>query len=165
MSAVLGTLRTTFRLRGTLFFWCFYGGLLALSGALLRFADAARVGLAVALVLGFAGWMGWLLFLSRIWQLQQHVESLQVSGARRNVERAAVLLAVVGTSLPALLFLALDGSPGWALLTQWLALSGALVYLMVTPAAGVLLLVAFSVLPMFAGPWLPDLLPGPEALF
>lgn len=165
MSALLGTLRATLRLRGALFFWCFYLVLLALSAVLLRFADPDKAGVAVAFVLAFAGWMGWLLFLSRLWQLQQHAESLQLPGARRSVEAATVLLAVVGTGLPALLFLALDASPGWALLTQWLALSSALVYLMVTPTVGVILLVLISVVPMFAAPYLREVLPGPEALF
>jgi hypothetical protein len=108
--------------------------------------------------------MGWLLFLSRLWQLQQQAESLQLPGARSQVERAAMLLALLGTSLPALLLIALGVPPGWALLSQWLALSVSLLYLMLTPTFGILLLVAVGVLPMWLGKPLLVWLPAGQAL-
>lgn len=164
MSAIGGTLRATLRLRGTVFFWGFFGFLLALVTVVLQFGDAQKAGPVAAAILGFAAWMGWLLFLSRFWQLQQQAESLQLPGARRQVERAAMLFALLGTSLPAALLIALGVSPGWALLSQWLALSVSLLYLMLTPTMGILLLILVSVLPLWLGKPLLASLPAGQAL-
>ena len=164
MSALAGTLRATLRLRGTLLFWIFFGLLSLLSVAMLQFGDAAKAAPLVAMILGFAAWMGWLLFLSRLWQLQQHAESLQLPGARRNAEGAAVLFVLVGTSLPSLLMIALGVPSGWALLSQWLSLSTALLYLMLTPAFVVLLLVVVVAMSKVLGRPLQALLPEGEAL-
>lgn len=166
MSAVAATLRATLRLRGALLFWLFYGFLLALSVLFLAFpaGPSGKVAMLPVLVLAFASWMGWMLFLSRLWQLQRHAESLQLAGARRDCERAALLLVLLGTGLPTLLLSALGAAPGWSLLAQWLAVSSVLVYLLLTPTLGVLLLVGLSVLPL-AGKWLQPLLPDSETLY
>lgn len=165
MSAIAATLRATLRLHGTLLFWCFYGLLLTLAVLLLVSAPDPRSTLAPAAVLGFGSCLGWMLFLGRLWQLQQHAESLQLPGARRDVERTTFLLVVLGSGLPTVLLSLLGVSPGWSLLTQWLALSSVLVYLMVTPMVGVLLVVGLSVLPLFAGKWLRLLVPDAESAF
>lgn len=164
MSALAGILGATLRLRGTLLFWCFFALLSLLSAAMLQFGDASKAAPLVAMLLAFVAWMGWLLFLSRLWQLQQQAESLQLPGARRSVEWAAVLFALVGTSFPSLLMIALGVPPGWALLSQWLSLSTALLYLMLTPAFGVLLLVVVAGMSKVVGRPLQALLPEGEAL-
>jgi hypothetical protein len=165
VNAVFGTLRATLRLRGTVFFWTFYGVLLALTVPILTIVPSANAGVVAAGILGFAAWMGWLQLLARLWQLQRHAESLQLPAARKHCERAGLLLGVLGTSLPALLLIALGAPPGWSLLAQWLALSTALVYLMVTPTAGVLLLIVTSVLPALLVKQLQALAPDPDQVF
>ncbi|WP_395789570.1 hypothetical protein [Aquimonas sp.] len=165
MNAVFGTLRAALRLRGTVFFWGFYGALLALTVPILTIVPSANAGVVAAGILGFAAWMGWLQLLARLWQLQHQAESLQLPAARRHCERAGLLLGVLGTSLPALLLIALGAPPGWSLLAQWLALSTALVYLMVTPTVGVLLLIVTTVLPALLLKQLQTLAPDPELVF
>ena len=169
MNAVAATLRATLRLQGSLLFWLFYGFLLALAMLFLAAGgDVARKeqgALFPVLVLAFASWMGWMLFLSRLWQLQRHAESLQLPGARRDSERAALLLVLAGVWLPTLLLVALGAPLGWTLLAQCLAVATVLVYLMVTPAVGAFLLMALSVLPIVGGKWLRPLLPDLDTLF
>jgi hypothetical protein len=165
MSAVIGTLRATLRPRGTALFWGFYLFLTTIAVLFLHVARDPQSGKVMAMVLGFAAWMGWLLFLARLWQLQQHAESLCLSGGRRHVERAALLLTLLGTAAPALLLVQLGAPPGWALLCQLLSVAIALVYLLLTPTMGILLVLALSVLPLFLGQWLKPLLPDADALF
>jgi hypothetical protein len=167
MNAVAATLRATLRLRGALLFWLFYGFLLMLAVLfLVAGGEAAQKGaLLPVLVLAFASWMGWMLFLSRLWQLQRHAESLQLPGARRDSERAALLLVLAGIGLPTLLLVALGAPLGWTLLGQCLAFATVLVYLMVTPAVGAFLLLGLSVLPLLGGKWLRPLLPDHDTLF
>lgn len=165
MRAAFGSLRAALRLRGMLFFWAFYSLLLALTVPMLTLVASPHAGLVAAGLLGFAAWMGWLQVLARLWQLQRHAESLQLPAARRRCERASLLLAVVGTSFPALLLTALGAPPGWSLLAQWLALASALIYLMVTPMTGVLLLIVTCVLPAMWLKQLQALSPDPERMF
>jgi hypothetical protein len=165
VNAAIGTLRAALRPRGMLFFWAFYSLLLALTVPMLSFVASPNAGLVAAGLLGFAAWMGWLQVLARLWQQQRHAESLRLPAARRSCERAGLLLALVGTSLPALLLTALGAPPGWSLLAQWLALASALIYLMVTPMTGVLLLIVTCVLPAMWLKQLQALSPDPERIF
>jgi len=158
MNAVLGTLRANFRLRGTVIFWGFYGVAILFAVALQTLTPSVRGDVAITVLLGFAAWMGWLQFLSRLWQLQRHAESLMLPGARRSIERATLLLVALGTTLPAALLALLGAPTDWLLLGQWLALATALLYLLLTPTWSVLLVVAFSVLPMVLGKQLQPLL-------
>ena len=165
MNAAVGTLRAALRPRGMLFFWAFYSLLLALTVPMLTLVSSPNAGLVAAGLLGFAAWMGWLQVLARLWQLQRHAESLQLPAARRRCEHAGLLLVLVCTSLPALLLTALGAPPGWSLLAQWLALASALIYLMVTPMTGVLLLIVTCVLPAMWLKQLQALSPDPERMF
>lgn len=165
MNAAVAPLRAALRPRGMLFFWAFYSVLLALTVPMLTLVASPNAGRVAAGLLGFAAWMGWLQVLARLWQLQRHAESLQLPAARQRCERAGLLLALFGTSLPALLLTALGAPPGWSLLAQWLALASALIYLMVTPMTGVLLLIVTCVLPAMWLKQLQALSPDPERMF
>lgn len=165
MSALSGSLRATLRMRGTWIFWIFYVFLLLVSLPILARTGTPQPVMVIAALLGFAAWMGWLLFLSRLWQLQQQAESLGFPGARASVERAAVLMVLIGTSLPVVLLYPFGAAPGWILLGQWAALALALLYLMLTPTLGVLLVLAVSVLPVLAVEWLRPLMPDADSAF
>ncbi|MCK7594913.1 hypothetical protein [Pseudomarimonas salicorniae] len=158
MSAMTGTLRATFRLRGTVLFWLFYVLMAGIAVLLLTVGGEGASGAFVPFMLALPAWMGWILFLPRLWQLQQHAESLGLSGGRRQVESATLLLGIVGTLLPSLLLILLGAPVSWTLLAHCLAFSAGIAFLVLTPVMGVLLLVAIiAVPPWLRKAWGPDL--------
>ena len=150
MNAIVGVLRATFRLKGTLLFWCFYALLFVLAALILLHASEGKGAYVAVSALSFSSWLGWFIFFPRLWQLQRHAEAAQLPAARATHERCIALLCLLGTALPACLLSALGADPLWAWLAPLLSMAVALLYLMVSAATGIGLIVAFSLLPLMS---------------
>ena len=155
MSAVLGILRAAFRLKGSAVWWSFYLALLAVAWLLQGRSQAEEAARIAPVVAAIGAWMGWCLFLPRIWQLQRHAESLQLPAAERAHPTALVVLGLLGCTAPAFL-LALQGANFLVVLVHQLAaLASAMLYLLATPILGAVLLAGLFLAMWAANQWIP----------
>lgn len=154
MSAHLGVLRAVFRLKGTLLFWCFSAGLSGVVVAAANYASATEATRVAMMTVAMVTWMGWFLFLPRLWQLQKHAEESQLPGARRVHEQSGALMGVAGIVVPTLLLvLGVGADPGWTMLVLAAAMAAAALHLMLNPAIGVLLIASSVLIPVAFKQW------------
>lgn len=147
MNAYLGIARATFRLKGTLLYWIFCAVMALFAVAIGSWSPVAGAAMVAVICLSLASWMGWFLFLQRLWQLQRHAEALQLPGARRRHETATLLIGLLGTGIPAVLLTAIGAEFQQAWLAMLLSLSTAGLYLMIRAATGVGLIILSVLIP------------------
>lgn len=155
MNAVRGILWAVFRLKGSLVWWSFYISLTAVALAMLAFKRSDQVTMAALMIGSMGAWMGWCLFLPRLWQLQRHAESLQLPAATASHARALLTLGALGCLVPAALMSGFGAPAGLALLFQVSSLASAMLYLLLTPLSGALLLAGLFGVGWLLDRWLP----------